>query len=218
MTDTLSSKRVAKKSARTSTSKTRTKAPESQPTSSDEPSQVLGSNLRRLRSARKLSLEALAQLSGVSRAMLGQIELGRSAPTINIVWKITQALKLPFSSLIADQPTRDVQVLTAARAKRLTSADGAFSSRALFPTEGPRSVEFYELRVAAGGVERADAHAAGTTENLVVGRGEIDIELSDTRHHLTNGDAILFRADVPHIYRNRGKQEAVLYLVMTYES
>ena len=53
---------------------------------------VVGGNLRRLRTRRGLSLERLAQISGVSRAMLGQIELGQSAPTINVLWKIARAL------------------------------------------------------------------------------------------------------------------------------
>ena len=47
---------------------------------------ALGRNLRRLRTRQGLSLERLARLSGVSRAMLGQIELGRSAPTITAPW------------------------------------------------------------------------------------------------------------------------------------
>ena len=48
---------------------------------------VVGKNLKRLRTERGLSLERLAQSSGVSRAMLGQVELGQSAPTINVLWK-----------------------------------------------------------------------------------------------------------------------------------
>ena len=55
---------------------------------------VVGGNLRRLRTRRGLSLERLAQISGVSRAMLGQIELGQSAPTINVLWKIARALDI----------------------------------------------------------------------------------------------------------------------------
>src|SRR4051812_14525722 len=58
---------------------------------------VVGANLRRLRVRRGLSLERLSKACGVSRAMLGQIELGRSAPTINVVWKIARALDIPFS-------------------------------------------------------------------------------------------------------------------------
>lgn len=148
--------------------------------------------------------------------MLGQIELGRSAPTINVVWKITQALDLPFSALIAETPTQDVRVLSKEKAKRLTSADGAFSSRALFPTDAARTVEFYEIRIAPGGVEHAEAHASGTNENLVVARGEVELEICGAKHLLGTGDAILFRADSPHVYRNPGKAESVLYLVMTY--
>jgi len=33
---------------------------------------------------------------------------------------------------------------------------------------------------------------------------------------LTEGDAILFDADVPHSYRNLGTEDALLFLVMTY--
>ena len=67
---------------------------------------VVGANLRKLRVKRGLSLERLAQASGVSRAMLSQIELGRSTPTINVVWRIARALEVPFSALIAARRSR----------------------------------------------------------------------------------------------------------------
>src|SRR5262245_40312410 len=86
---------------------------------------VVGGNLRRLRSQRGLSLERLSQLSGVSRAMLGQIELGQSAPTINVLWKISSALGVPFSALISSRSQGGVHVLRADQAKLLTSHDGS---------------------------------------------------------------------------------------------
>ena len=39
---------------------------------------------------------------------------------------------------------------------------------------------------------------------------------SDKPQTLTEGDAIVFEADVPHVYKNLVASEAVLYLVMTY--
>lgn len=177
---------------------------------------VVGRNLRRLRTERGLSLERLAQASGVSRAMLGQVELGQSAPTINVLWKIARAVDVPFSALITSSQSSGTRVLRAASARRLTSADGSFSSRALFPWDEPRRVEFYELRLEPGGVERADAHAPGTLENLVVTRGAVAIEANGEVHELGTGDAILFEAGGPHVYRNVGAEEAVMYLVMTY--
>ena len=58
---------------------------------------IVGGNLRRLRMKRGLSLERLSRASGVSQAMLGQIELGQSTPTINVLWKIARALGVAFS-------------------------------------------------------------------------------------------------------------------------
>jgi transcriptional regulator with XRE-family HTH domain len=177
---------------------------------------VVGRNLRKLRTERGLSLEGLAQASGVSRAMLGQVELGQSAPTINVLWKIAHAVDVPFSALLNGQQTPGVQLLKAVDAKRLLSHDGSFSSRALFPFDSPRRVEFYELTIAPNGLERANPHAPGTIENLVVARGSAEVEVEGKVHLLSTGDAILFEADVAHQYRNTGKSEAVLYLVMTY--
>jgi transcriptional regulator with XRE-family HTH domain len=177
---------------------------------------VVGGNLRRLRTRRGLSLERLAHLSGVSRAMLGQIELGQSAPTINVLWKIARALEVTFSALISARTQAGALVLRASDAKLLTSKDRSFTSRALFPFDEPRRVEFYELRLQAGAVENADAHPPGTAENLVVTAGVVEIDVGGDTHRLEAGDSILFEADTPHAYRNAGRGEAVMYLVMTY--
>jgi len=177
---------------------------------------IVGANLRRLRTRRGLSLEKLAQSSGVSRAMLGQIELGQSAPTINVLWKIARALEVTFSALISTRAQSGALVLRQTESKLLTSKDRSFSSRALFPFDEPRRVEFYELRLTAGGVEEADAHAPGTSENLVVTQGQVEIDVGGETHRLEAGDSILFEADAAHAYRNAGKGDAVMYLVMTY--
>jgi transcriptional regulator with XRE-family HTH domain len=177
---------------------------------------IVGRNLRKLRVQRGLSLERLAKASGVSRAMLGQIELAQSAPTINVLWKIARALGIPFSALISSSGGSGTKVMRATAAKRLSSHDGRFTSRALFPFDEQRRVEFYELNLAGHGTENADPHPPGTMENLIVTRGTIEIQIGPERHVLTTGDAILFEADAAHVYRNPGDEQAVMYLVMTY--
>ncbi len=178
---------------------------------------LVGKNLRRLRTQRGLSLERLSKASGVSRAMLGQIELAQSAPTINVVWKIARALGVPFSALITTSgATGTTKLMRLDQAKRLTSHDGSFISRALFPFDEPRRVEFYELTLAAGAVENADPHPPGTTENLIVSKGTVEIDRPGEHHVLAQGDAIVFEADVPHSYRNPGTADCTMYLVMTY--
>lgn len=177
---------------------------------------VVGGNLRRLRTERGLSLEQLAKLSGVSRAMLGQIELGQSAPTINVMWKICRALNLPFATLIAAKRGSGTQVVRASEARKFGTQDEKFVSRSLFPVGDPPRAEFYELKLLAHSSELADAHPSGTLENLVVTQGSVEIELPKGKYALGTGDAIVFEADVPHVYRNVGDADAVMYLVMTY--
>ena len=178
---------------------------------------ILGQNLRRLRTRQGHSLERLARLSGVSRAMLSQIETGKSAPTINLLWKVSTALGVPFATLLDSQKAHGTVVLRRAEAKILASRDGRFTSRALFPFDGERKVEFYELRLAPQHVEHAEAHAPGTVENIVVARGELEIRSGrEAPRSLSEGDAVVFEADVPHSYRNLSDEEAVAYLVMTY--
>ncbi len=177
---------------------------------------VLGANLRRIRTKRGLSLERLAAESGVSRAMLSQIELGHSTPTINLLWKVATALGVPFSALISARDRAAFAVLRSGDAKVLTSREGKFTSRALFPFDSPRRFEFYELRLSPRSEEQADPHAPGTIENLVVSAGSVEIQAENERFVLEAGDAIVFHADVPHAYRNLGERDAVMYLVMTY--
>lgn len=194
-------------------------APDSERAVADGPSDLApfaGKHLRILRVKRGLSLERLAKASGVSRAMLGQIELQQSVPTINVLWKIARALDVPFSALLTECETRQTTVLRGANARILSSADGGFSSRALFPFDQPRSAEFYELRLAPHAKEDADPHLPGTVENLVVNSGALEIRVGGQRYSLGKDDSIQFQADVPHVYSNPGPREAVVYLVMTY--
>lgn len=178
---------------------------------------VVGTNLRRLRVKRGLSLERLARASGVSRAMLGQIELGQSTPTINVLWKVARTLDVSFSALISRRERAgEAVLLEKSRAKVLSSQDGSFFSRALFPFDEPRKVEFYELRLKPGGAERADPHPPGTTENLVVVTGFLELVVAAQTIAVKQGDAVQFVADVPHEYRNPGQFETLMYLVMTY--
>ncbi len=189
----------------------------SQPVDIDISAAVAG-NLKRLRAERDLTLDQLSEASGVSRAMLNQIETGKSVPTIATLWKVAAGLHLPFQQLIAVEAGPRSVVLRRKDAKVLANAEGSFSSRALFPFDGgPRTNEFYELTIAPVGAERAEPHARGTREQLVVVKGRVVVEIAGQRHELAERDAIGFDADVPHAYINPDqRREALLYLVMTY--
>jgi transcriptional regulator with XRE-family HTH domain len=173
-------------------------------------------NLRIIRHIRGLSLDKLASRCGVSRAMLSQIEQGKSTPTIAVLWKIANGLNVPFSELIKEQNSEEIHLLKYEKSKILYSSSKVFSSRALFPFSGPRKTEFYELVLKPGGIETAEPHPAGTTENLVVAKGKLRLRISDKTIDLDEKDSIFFKADVAHEYSNPSNQDCIMYLVMNY--
>lgn len=182
----------------------------------DELPQLVGRNLKKLRKQHRFSLDRLAQRSGVSRAMLGQIELGRSVPTIRLLWRIAQAFKVPVSAFLDDGENEPAVLLPRQEARILASHDGQVTSRALFPFHGSRQVEFYEMRFAPGILESSDPHPPATTENLVVATGVLELQVAGTDYRLASGDAIHFEADVAHSYRNTGDVETLAYVVISY--
>jgi rhodanese-related sulfurtransferase/transcriptional regulator with XRE-family HTH domain len=178
---------------------------------------VVGDNLKRERAARGWSLDELAREAGISRTLLGQIELGRATPSIGVVWKIAAALGVHFATLLS-QPAPRIGTTWSRReqAKKLTSADGRVTSRALFPPGDATAAEFYELWLAPHSREDAEPHRPGTRENLVVASGRLELKVGQETLTLARGDAVNFAADQPHSYVNPGSEECWLYLVMNY--
>lgn len=179
-------------------------------------SMIVGENLRQLRRVQGLSLEQLAAISGVSRAMLGQIETGKSAPTINLLGRVAEALKVSVAGLISSPGVRDTIVVPRDRTAVVTSPEGKFVSRALFPWGDQRNVEIYEVTLAAYHSEPFAASAPGTKKNLVLISGELEVVVGEeppTR--LASGDAILFNADASHSLLNPSDGEAKAFLVVT---
>ena len=173
-------------------------------------------NLQRLRSKRLLSLDGLARASGVSRAMLAQIESGRSIPSIKVLCKIAKGLRVSVAAFLEHRECEGVTLMPARESKRLVSASGAFVSRALYPYDTARQVEFYELRISPLGEEYSEGHGPGVEENLVVAQGALEISVNEQRYLLSTGDSIAFYADQPHRYRNPVDSEAVAFLVVTH--
>ncbi len=173
-------------------------------------------NLRQRRKAKGLSLDDLARASGVSRAALSQIETCKSNPTVGVLWKIAVGLAVPFAELIG-APRSGAAVLRRSDSQLLRSSDGRFESRPLAPAGASPLVELYELRIAARSTHRAEAHAPGTHEIVVVLTGQLRLSVDDERYELGAGDSIAFAADRPHAYENPASSEARYHDVIVYE-
>lgn len=174
-------------------------------------------NLRHRRKVRGMSLDDLAKASGVSRAALSQIETCKTNPTVGLLWKIAVGLGIPIAELIGASVSGAVSVLRRGDAQVLRSTDGRFESRPLAPAGVSPLCEVYELRLNARSLHRAEPHAPGTHEIVVVLSGLLRMKVDEETHDLGPGDSISFVADRPHVYENPGGSEARYHNVISYE-
>lgn len=156
--------------------------------------------LKKLRTDAGLSLQALAERSGVSRATLSQIETHKTNPTIAVLWRVAAGLEVPFSELIGAGADPRVRVSRAADAAHLYSDDRTYRSRPVLAHVPGHRVEMYELRLEPGTRTEADPHPPGSFEHLYVLSGTLRLEVGGEGYALGPGDTILFPADRPHTY------------------
>lgn len=185
-----------------------------------EPGQYLASTLRAMRTANGWSLDRTATETGVSKAMLGQIERGESSPTIATLWKIATGFKTSLSSFLKPMPSatrEDVVIRNAATLRYRPGPDGMLVAP-LFPYESEFGFELLELTLLPGYERQSDAHARGVTETVLVVSGRMEVLIDHQWKSLSAGDAVRFPADRPHGYRNLGDEPAVFHNLIHYGS
>src|SRR6202035_5891251 len=90
--------------------------------------------LKTLRRERGWSLDKAAEETGVSKAMLGQIERQESSPTIATLWKIESGFRTSFSSFIEDINTNlHGPIYRTGKTKQLHPYDKKIRVMPLFP-------------------------------------------------------------------------------------
>jgi transcriptional regulator with XRE-family HTH domain len=181
----------------------------------DDMNVVLAKNLKNLRDRHRLSLDKVAELSGVSKTMLGQIERGESNPTINTVWKIANGLKTSFTSLI-NEPVTDAAVITSGQVQVLVEDNGKCRYYAYFPFDEKRRFEMYTIEMDKGGYLSSEPHREGTEESVTIFEGELTIRVNQEEYTVKKGDAIRFLADRSHSYHNSGHDMVRLSMVIHY--
>lgn len=182
---------------------------------------ALGANVAHHRKERGLSIEIVAKRSGIGVELLEKLEAGKAVPSLRAVWHLATALEVPFGTLLentklADTPDSPFRVQASGEGRIIANASDEFRSRVLFQEGDPRSPEVYELTLAPGCFEPAEAHAPETFEHIVVVRGVLIVRAGDNEACLGAGDSIFFRADHPHSYENPGDTLAVAHLIMRY--
>jgi transcriptional regulator with XRE-family HTH domain len=181
----------------------------------DQLTQSLARNLKRLRTERGFTLDALAARSGISRGMLIQIEQARTNPSVGTVVKVGDALGVSVTTLLDYDRTPVVRLVRPDQAVRLWSTEAGSHSTLLAGTEAPGPLELWHWRLMPGEGSVSDPHPVGTTELVHVTAGVLTLTVDGTDHQVPTGVSASFETHVPHGYRNDGTEPVEMTMAVS---
>lgn len=180
-------------------------------TTPDEASQVGQEFGRRVRVAREragLTLERLAQRSGVSRAMLSKVERGDKSPTLGVAMRIANGLELSLSSLIdVEGHLRTGAVVRKGERPVFRDEHTGFERHILSPITPGSAVELlYHYLPARTSTGELPPYPAGTEKHVIVFDGQLTVNIGGSEVDLNEGDTVFFEPTVPFSFDNRSEK------------
>jgi len=173
-------------------------------------------NLKTIRREKGMSMDEVAEQTGVSKSMLGQIERGEANPTIGTLGKIVSGLRVDLADLTR---TPGIGVYQVNRKKLIPSKEvpGHHAVYTYFPFEKNRLFEIYEIEIEPGACYVSGAHGQGTNEYIVVHAGSLTLEINNSSYQVKKEDAISFETAMEHTYWNNGNEKLKFIIVFVFK-
>jgi transcriptional regulator with XRE-family HTH domain len=175
---------------------------------------AIGARVKHERLSRDWTLDQLAEVAGVSRRMLINVEKGATNPSVGTLLRISDALGVGLPALVEPPQPKPIKTTRSGDGAALWAGKSGGRGILVAGTEPPNVVELWDWTLAPGDRHSSEAHAAGTRELLQVQQGTVLITVADQSVALNQGDAASFSGDVPHSYVNPDTQSAKFSLTV----
>lgn len=182
----------------------------------DDGEHRLGETVRLLRQRAGLSIQEVAQRTGLSNGMISQLERALATPSIRTLRLLSIALSVPISYFFEphadDASSQYIVRKNSRRLLRLTSS--GVLKESLTPTQSG-ALEIYELTLNPGASSGPDFVRHIGEKAVVVLSGRVRIWLDNEPHMLSEGDSVCFPSTVPHMFDNPEQEVARAIWVTT---
>ena len=180
----------------------------------------LGSEVRELRKARKLTLQTLSELTGISLSYLSAIERDAGNPSVDVIRSIAEALAVDVDWFFAPRrgkgPMERAHIVRANSRRNLnilygsTPSEIGYLDSLLSSTIGGKFYMGLSVYEPGSTREEAPYHRHDGEEHGVVIKGELEMTIGEETILLKEGDSYSFKANVRHHGRNPTDRETVL--------
>ncbi|WP_304427600.1 helix-turn-helix domain-containing protein [Dubosiella newyorkensis] len=176
---------------------------------------MIGEQLKKIRKQKNLTLEQVSALTSVSKPMLGQIERGRSVPTITTLWKLATGLKVPLSTFLIEEETK-YTIIDQKKEEPILSEKGKMRAYTIFLYDPLRNFETFYIEFDSECKHTSLPHDENVEETIFVIEGELTMKLKEEEVQLKKGQAIRFFANIEHTYQNKNDQICKIYNTIFY--
>lgn len=166
----------------------------------------VGARVRALRLEGRLTLDQLAEQSGVSRRMITMLESGETNVSIGTLDKLARALGTGLPQLVSNRPVLPFDPSPSGAVQPLWQDGRGSSARLLVSHRRASATELWQWRLAAGARYDADPDPPGSEEMILVGAGRLVVEVGDERYRLEADGYLRLPTDRPYAYVNPGRR------------
>jgi XRE family transcriptional regulator, regulator of sulfur utilization len=184
--------------------------------SADDEGAALGATISRLRKAYNMSLGDLSEQSGVAKSIISQIERNETNPTLATVVKLSRALDTTVDEVLrGEAKSLFLEHQTKSGVPMLESQDGLCRLAIAGPLNLIDHIQWYDFHAQPKGVLESSPHPAGTIEHLYLVTGQLEVTTGGETKTLKQGEALRFKADIPHKIVNVGAGAAHAVMMLT---
>jgi transcriptional regulator with XRE-family HTH domain len=185
----------------------------------DAMNEAIARRVASLRKGSRLTFDALAARSDISKGMLVQIEQGHANPSISTLCKLAAALRVSVADLVNNDShlNRAVRIVTPGTAPVLWQGPKGGTATLLVGAEGADMLELWDWSLAPGERFESRPHPTGTQELLNVVEGTLSLEVDGASHLVSAGSSASARTDCAHAYACHGKKK-VRFSMVVYEA
>lgn len=176
---------------------------------------IIAFNLKELRTERNLTLGQLSKISGISKAMLSDIEKGGSNPTINTIWKIANGLNVPYTKLM-EGIEKEATVVRKSEPDIQTGETEHFRIYCYFKSTPVRNFELFYAELDAGCSNASIGHSEKSQEYIYIIKGELILKTETGNYTLNEGDSLMFDASIGHTYVNPLNKQLSFMIIIYY--
>ncbi len=182
----------------------------------------IGKIISQLREENQISIEELAERSGITVAKIEEIEAGRITPSVGVMIKISRALGARLGTLLDGQESLGAVVTRAdalnPKSDALSGADMGVNPHmdfySLAQGKRDRSMEPMIIEVTEANNGLLSEHEG--EEFIYVLEGHIEVKYGQQCHMLSKGDSIYYDSLVPHsVYSATDQPAKILAVIYT---